>query len=436
MSAVNLNNFFSTKKITICEIILEPKLKISYHLFRWSHWLTGTLSFNLPRVSGRPTAASISGGRSMRRKRIQTLTQYSLEDLREASRIKLHNLGLRGAARKLRRSPGVSSPIVEVIPKLTPEEGTEMLVLIGLSKAKYESLREFLKCKVKMPSYPLITRAKRESYPDESTWIVNDASVEIPLQALLDHTIKRILPMVEGSLLKDSTGIMLICKWGMDGSSGHSNYKQLFQEAKPSRDSSLLMESLVPLGVVAKSISTGEPLDLWVNSRTSSTRFCIPMGLFFDKESEELVLERYGRRTEEVEALKSTEITLSGGEVIQVMHQMLPTMFDGKVRNIVCGNKNSQMCHVCKIPMHLMNDWAKIEEYYSKSDGLTYKYGLAPLHARIRFLAHVLNVSYRLEMKKWKVNAALFAPKKEHVQRQFKERTGLLIDVVRQEMRE
>lgn len=81
----------------------------------------------------------------------------------------------------------------------------------------------------------------------------------------------------------------LICKYGCDGSSGHSEYMQLPKTKEHKRDDGSDSEivsdsnqfpfsSLVPLRLVAiTDESTNNIVTLWENPRPSSTRFCRPI---------------------------------------------------------------------------------------------------------------------------------------------------------------
>lgn len=65
------------------------------------------------------------------------------------------------------------------------------------------------------------------------------------MQALLDHTARRILQTqveVIKSLPQDKVeNLTLIFKWGCDGSSGHSNYKQKYTDCHQS-DSNIFLD--------------------------------------------------------------------------------------------------------------------------------------------------------------------------------------------------
>lgn len=59
-------------------------------------------------------------------------------------------------------------------------------------------------------------------------------------------------------------------------------------------------------------------------------------------------------------------------------------------------------------------------------------FGLSPLHSWIRFYEFFLHLSYRINIKKWQVRGELekveFENRKKDVQRQFREKLGLIVD--------
>lgn len=79
----------------------------------------------------------------------------------------------------------------------------------------------------------------------------------------------------------------------------------------------------------------------------------------------------------------------------------------------------------------------KLDSIYERPDVIEfYKYGLSTLHAWLRFLECVLNISYNMSFKKWSVrndeHKILRNKRKEQIQTEFLEETGMLIDFVKQ----
>lgn len=112
--------------------------------------------------------------------------------------------------------------------------------------------------------------AKERYYPQNI--IINEVGASVPLQDLLNHTLLRLCETLDfdknmnyGELY---TQFKCICKWGCDGSSGHSEYHQKIKNTITNdcdvecetnlTDSSGFLFSLVPLRLVANCTNTNE----------------------------------------------------------------------------------------------------------------------------------------------------------------------------------
>lgn len=124
-----------------------------------------------------------------------------------------------------------------------------------MTKHQYNSIRTQAKkhgCNI-YPVYHLLRYAKNECYPDKSCLQITESCAEVKLQALLDITTQRILKS-QGSIIDSVSDkyfekLYLISKWGCDGSSQQSKYKQVFNSECDS-DSSIFFTSVVPLQLV------------------------------------------------------------------------------------------------------------------------------------------------------------------------------------------
>lgn len=92
----------------------------------------------------------------------------------------------------------------------------------------------------------------------------------------------------------------LISKWGFDGASIQSNYKQTSKA--DSDDSSVFMGSLVPMKPV-----NGDRI-LWENPAPNSTYFCRPLFFKFIKQTHINITTQMQRLESERSTLKETEI--------------------------------------------------------------------------------------------------------------------------------
>ena len=117
-----------------------------------------------------------------------------------------------------------------------------MLTDVGLTKGQYNKLKGYLG-RI-LPNYNEVLEVKKECYPDEI--IITENSAEIKLQSLLDNTTMRLAKSVKSLDLQNTDKLVLISKWGMDGSSSQAEYKQR-NEQGPSKDSSIFTSSIVIL---------------------------------------------------------------------------------------------------------------------------------------------------------------------------------------------
>ena len=77
--------------------------------------------------------------------------------------------------------------------------------------------------------------------------IVTESSAEVKLQLLLDHIVGR----YQKSPIRKKCDFQLICKWGCDGTSGQSTFKQKFHDDDGTKtDANMFVTSLVPLQLV------------------------------------------------------------------------------------------------------------------------------------------------------------------------------------------
>lgn len=124
------------------------------------------------------------------------------------------------------------------------------------------------------------------------------------------------------------TQLMLMSKWGCDGSSGHSQYKQVLSEEYAS-DSSVFLTAVVPL-----ELKNGGGVFGWKNPRPSSTRLCRPLVFKFEKETAEVIRMDVESTCREIDALKPSTIQIAGRE-FTISHNLVLTMIDGKVAHVI-----------------------------------------------------------------------------------------------------
>lgn len=307
---------------------------------------------------------------------------------------------------------------------LTLDETVALIVETNLSKSQYTALRRIFlgkNCNI-LPAYSKVLAAKKNCYPENIT--AAESSVEVKLQSLLDHTTLRLVKSLEPYDLQHNENTWIfIHKWGMDGSSGHSQYKQ--KTKSDFSDSDMFVTSCVPLQLIHE----GNRDVIWKNPRPSSTRYCRPIRLQFKKETTEISILEADYINNQISNLQPTKLIIGDTE-ISIRHELQMTMVDGKVCNALSTTSSSQVCYICQATPKEMNNIKMCQGKPVIEENL--KFGISSLHAWIRFFEYFLHMSYKLQLKKWQVRDEkekfLVKTQKERIQKEFREKTGLIID--------
>lgn len=257
---------------------------------------------------------------------------------------------------------------------------------------------------------------------------------EVPIQALIDHTIKRLFEFLaekETHKFHKDDIFSIIFKWGCDGSSNHSKYKQLFLDENEEgeiidySDSNIFAFSLVPLRLYVESKNSIKKI-VWNNDFPSSISLCRPIKLLFRKECSELTKIEVGKMDQQISNLKQTIIQI-GDESVYVTSTLVMTMVDTKVVNDINGSR-SQACFLCGKTGKMLNDELDTSD---NDDPINYKYGLSPLHAYIRAMELFLKIAYRLTMPQptWRVRKTnnIVQAREKEINSELRKNLGLRI---------
>lgn len=93
---------------------------------------------------------------------------------------------------------------------------------------------------------------------------VTETEAKVDLQNLLDLTAFRLTKTLPSELVPEKC--TLYHKWGLDGSSGHSSFKQIFQ-SEGATDASILSTTIAPVRLVA-----ADNCIIWKNPSPNSSR--------------------------------------------------------------------------------------------------------------------------------------------------------------------
>lgn len=455
-TVTNTVSFFSMK---ICYRWKASGRNIKNFLKRNQEWLEKNLihqnfcsakkvstSTSTKTLIGRPKKLFTTLSTRSKQRYVKTfISSHSTEELTFAAQMGFNKKGQRTTAHVIKKASTSSPRTLKLMKKepslsnirtYTANAALALILDCKLTKDQYIQLRNGARVRnINLyPAYNTILEAKKQCYPDEQAVTITETMAEVKLQKLLDITTERLCSVQNEVILdvlnkRNDCLFQITYKWGFDGSSSHSLYKQKFVEDLDATDSDIFLSSIVPLKMTAKTDFSEDIV--WQNPRTSSTKYCRPIKLQFLKESDELIKKEGEYIENQVLQLKSTLVNIEGHE-IKVHHSLLQTMVDGKVANSLNDNKSSQTCYICKATPKQMNN---IDHVLKRPcNVISFKYGLSTLHAHIRFFECILHLSYRLPFKTWRIKdgTAEYTARKKEIITKLREETGLLVDVIKQ----
>lgn len=376
---------------------------------KFDTWLNGFVIFkkikNVVTAAGRPTKKiEESSERSQRRKvaDLEKSNKLTIAELQSLLERRLCKEGKRDEAAMIGEVLSLGAhefrqrlQCQNTVTKFSKDESLALMTDIRLSRYQYNSLRE--QCLLKnadiFPSYNQIFQAKSECYP--SLMEITEKGAFIKMQQLLDHTVQRLFQIKDvkqKSLETKQNKFLLHSKWGCDGASGNSIYKQNFQNSQIT-DESVFSVSWVPIQLISI-----ENEVIWKNPHPSSSNYCRPLFFEFLKETPENVTKVVKDYEAQIKNLTETTVSIADNHDFSVSHNLSLTMIDGKICQILTNTSSAACCPICKAKPSEMNDLVKIRRKDLNSDA--FKYGLSSLHALIRFMEFILNIAYRLDLKK------------------------------------
>lgn len=401
--------------------------------------VASTSSVREPSRLGRPIKPFEECTTKVKKRKLKELLETkSPEELALANEMSLRSSGKRDAAKLVKElsvsSPGRATSLKQAKnmirdQKLTPEKALSLIIDAKLSVHQYNTIRQSAKDEGSdlFPPYYLVQKAKEQCYPPEDAILVTDTTAEVNLQDLVDLTAKR---LCESQSEKIEDGkykqLRLIYKWGCDGSSAQSKYKQILTEGFS--DEHLFSLNLVPIRLVCE---RSESI-VWQNPRPNSTRFCRPVRFTMTKETKEVIRTETQRMQKQIQELVVTNYMIKELN-IKISHNLIMTMIDGKVCSSLSQYDSSQKCYICgATPTEMNRDSVTIRNI----DEDMYSFGISPLHSWIRAYECFLHISYKLEIKKWQARTAeekdSVGRRKLEIQEMFRKQMGLLVDMPKQ----
>ena len=253
---------------------------------------------------------------------------------------------------------------------------------------------------------------------------MTDISAEVNIQYLANHTTDRLFKYLENCVDYENVpeSLNFLFKWCCDGSSGHSTYNQAFSDNN-NTDEFFFAICMVPL--ILK--SNGNVL--WMNPSPSSTRFCRPIQIMFQHETNDLIRNETRKIEQQITNLIPFTVRFNNRNIVVKYHFKL-TMIDGKAFTAVTGS-STQSCSICKATPRVMNNLNILQTLPINID--FYQYGISNLHAWIRCMECILHIAYRLEVKKWQMRSVAeksqYEDRKKMIKKKLKEELNILVDI-------
>jgi hypothetical protein len=382
---------------------------------------------------GRPrnTDYMNSSSATKRRRLMSIAEQYSELEVQEAFLYILRTSGKISLANSISHLLQLEKCVTEesdssLIP-FTADEAVALIEDAKLSKYQYEHIRiEVTKrnCNI-LPSYKRLKNTKAECYPDSVN--VTEKGAWIDLQSLMNHTGKRLIKdrnVILPSATEKKRILRLTVKWGCDGSSDQSQYKQKFQDSE-TNDASIFCISMVPLSLT--DIATNS--EIWRNPQPSATKYCRPIKFEFAKETKDKTIYEVEQIKNSIEKLEPVKIETESG-VYEIHVDMKLTMVDGKVCQALTQTPSAATCYICGAQPSQMNNIVAIQSKPLKVEN--YDFGLSTLHAWIRLMECILHIAYRIDFKKsagtTEKQKELMKIAKDRIGNEFRQRVGLVVD--------
>ena len=204
---------------------------------------------------------------------------------------------------------------------MSPEQALAHMLDCRLSKNSYQLARNTF-VEMKNPGYPpynIVVEAIKLCYPENISVMGHVAKVLF--QSLCNHTAERLckylVEVIDSLSCVEHGKFILYFKYGSDGSSSQSNYKQKFidEDGNPIDDSSVYVTSFVPLQLVTVTENGNVSKVIWTNDKPSSPMYCRPVSVKFAKETTEFIIQEQKNLKEQIDNIIPHTFNISSAHI-------------------------------------------------------------------------------------------------------------------------
>lgn len=243
------------------------------------------------------------------------------------------------------------------------------------------------------PCYKKLDAPKAECRPKNTTQL-SENEVFVPLQNVLDKTSERLVEALQWPADHYELHVSL----GFDSSASHLSPNQSFEKKEKKKIDSSVSLFVSCFTILAILSTTGKKM--WINPTPQSVRFCRPLRVCYEKETEESSLREFERLEREALWIHNHKFKNASGEISKVKYKISKTLFDGKCVNCILGNKATTRCPICGKTSSEFKDTSKDFSPISE-DHL--KLGLGLLHVEIKCFEHCLHLAYKKKFQCWEI---------------------------------
>ena len=265
---------------------------------------------------------------------------------------------------------------------LSPDQALAIILDCRLTRQYYQILRNN---SIKLnnhgcPPYEKVLKAKKMCYPENIN--AQGHSAEILLQSISNHTVERLCLLLKEVIQQLSSEELskLYFKYGFNGSSGQSHYKQKFSDDNglSIEDFSVYVSSIVPIRLVTN-YNNVEKI-IWTNDQPSSPKRCQAVRIMYAKETSNLISEEKSRLEKQVNNIEAHVFNI-GGFTLQSTYEFISSMYDVKSMNEFTDTSYKKACNLCGLKDADLSDIEKTLNTPINTENL--HDGISSLHAWI-----------------------------------------------------
>lgn len=296
--------------------------------------------------------------------------------------------------------------------KVSHLDALALIINNNLTVIAYEEIRELTKkygANI-FPCYKTLQSFKKTIEPDNIT--VTDTKASVPLKDLTHNTSERLIESIKSGIIETLTyhnldqneelEATLICSWGMDGTTGQSQYHQADSDGNAVKDTALFAASMAALKLTIN-CANGSEIVLWENPAPGSAQSNRCIQIEHAKETDAYTTEVYENIQQQIDELGSHGVYLSSTTRLNVNFDFHLTLIDGKVAKVLSETPSCARCPCCLAVPTEMNNLENFSNGHFDIKN-NFPHTIGPLHAVMNVTNLLYNIACKKGINKWRVS--------------------------------